>query len=183
MIPEELMKVVGQAAREARERLDMNQAEVARAAGISAVVYGRIERGMMLPAVPTLRKIATENPNPALLQVNTGTEAVARGETPYTLARLEIESVVVADSIRIEATPQVVMEHGEPSVQLCDDCLRIDFGDEYQRPHIGAAQWGRVPIPSTILQFIDCACGSALVKNALAYQCFVDTVDKYRTGR
>ncbi|MET0403916.1 MAG: helix-turn-helix transcriptional regulator [Cystobacter sp.] len=59
MIPEELMKVVGQAAREARERLDMNQAEVARAAGISAVVYGRIERGMMLPAVPTLRKIAT----------------------------------------------------------------------------------------------------------------------------
>jgi len=59
MIPEELMKVVGQTAREARERLDMNQAEVARAAGISPVVYGRIERGMMLPAVPTLRKIAT----------------------------------------------------------------------------------------------------------------------------
>lgn len=59
MIPEELMKTVGQAAREARERLEMNQAEVARAAGISPVVYGRIERGHMLPAVPTLRKIAT----------------------------------------------------------------------------------------------------------------------------
>lgn len=59
MIPEELMKTVGQAAREARERLEMNQAEVARAAGISPVVYGRIERGQMLPAVPTLRKIAT----------------------------------------------------------------------------------------------------------------------------
>jgi transcriptional regulator with XRE-family HTH domain len=59
MIPEELMKVVGDAARGARERLEMNQAEVARAAGISPVVYGRIERGQMLPAVPTLRKIAT----------------------------------------------------------------------------------------------------------------------------
>jgi DNA-binding XRE family transcriptional regulator len=58
MIPEELMKTVGQAAREARERLEMNQAEVARAAGISPVVYGRIERGQMLPAVPTCYRAA-----------------------------------------------------------------------------------------------------------------------------
>ena len=57
MTPEELMVTIGPLAREARERLKMNQAEAARAAGISAVVYGKIERGLMLPAVPTLRKI------------------------------------------------------------------------------------------------------------------------------
>jgi len=57
MTPEELMATIGPLAREARERLEMNQAEAARAAGISSVVYGKIERGLMLPAVPTLRKI------------------------------------------------------------------------------------------------------------------------------
>jgi transcriptional regulator with XRE-family HTH domain len=34
------------------------QAQVARQAGIAANVYGRIERGGMMPAVPTLRKLA-----------------------------------------------------------------------------------------------------------------------------
>ncbi|MGA9376424.1 MAG: DUF2470 domain-containing protein [Mycobacterium sp.] len=47
--------------------------------------------------------IATENPNPALLQVNTGSAEASRGDTPYALARLEIESVVVADSTGAES--------------------------------------------------------------------------------
>src|SRR3954447_11552665 len=38
--------------------------------------------------------IATENPNPALLQVNTGATASTGGDTPYALMRLEIDSVV-----------------------------------------------------------------------------------------
>ncbi len=47
--------------------------------------------------------VATENPNPALLQVNTGSADASRGDTPYALARLEIESVVVADSTGAES--------------------------------------------------------------------------------
>jgi hypothetical protein len=43
--------------------------------------------------------IATENPNPALLQVNSG----SAGDTRYVLMRLEIESVVVADSTGAES--------------------------------------------------------------------------------
>jgi hypothetical protein len=43
--------------------------------------------------------IATENPNPDLLQVNSD----AAVDTRYTLVRLEIESVVVADSTGAEA--------------------------------------------------------------------------------
>jgi hypothetical protein len=48
-----------------------------------------------------LDQIATENPNPALLQVNT--DDVANGDTPYALIRLEIDSVVVADSTGAES--------------------------------------------------------------------------------
>jgi hypothetical protein len=43
--------------------------------------------------------IATENPNPALLQVNSDSAA----DTRYVLMRLEIESVVVADSTGAES--------------------------------------------------------------------------------
>lgn len=55
----QLQKTIGAVARAARERIGLNQSQVARLAGISPQVYGRIERGLMLPAVPTLRKIST----------------------------------------------------------------------------------------------------------------------------
>ena len=45
--------------------------------------------------------IAAEDPNPALLQVNTADGA--DGDTRLTLVRLEVESVVVADSTGAEA--------------------------------------------------------------------------------
>ena len=50
-----------------------------------------------------LDMIAEQNPNPALLQVNTGSEQAEGGDTPYTLVRLEIDSVVVADSTGAES--------------------------------------------------------------------------------
>ncbi len=45
--------------------------------------------------------VASENPHPALLQVNAG----ADHEDPHTLVRLEIESVVVADATGAETVP------------------------------------------------------------------------------
>jgi Protein of unknown function (DUF2470) len=46
--------------------------------------------------------IATEDPNPALLQVNSG-DARTEGDVRYALMRLEIDSVVVADSTGAES--------------------------------------------------------------------------------
>ncbi|HSP80714.1 MAG TPA: helix-turn-helix transcriptional regulator [Myxococcaceae bacterium] len=57
MEPEQLQKSLGERARAARERLGLTQAQVARQVGIAPNVYGRIERGGMMPAVPTLRKL------------------------------------------------------------------------------------------------------------------------------
>lgn len=58
METELLMKSLGEVARVARERLGLTQAQVARQLGIAPNVYGRIERGHMMPAVPTLRRMA-----------------------------------------------------------------------------------------------------------------------------
>ncbi|PTL75184.1 helix-turn-helix domain-containing protein [Vitiosangium sp. GDMCC 1.1324] len=48
---------IGRAAREARQRLGLTQEDVAERVRITAEVYGRIERGDMLPATPTLKRI------------------------------------------------------------------------------------------------------------------------------
>ena len=53
-----LQKMIGEAARTAREGLGLTQAQVAQKAGMSAQVYGRIERGGMMPSVPALRRLA-----------------------------------------------------------------------------------------------------------------------------
>jgi transcriptional regulator with XRE-family HTH domain len=53
-----LQKRIGEVARAAREGLGLTQAQVARQVGIAPGVYGRIERGGMMPSVPTLRQIA-----------------------------------------------------------------------------------------------------------------------------
>lgn len=56
--PEKLQLSLGETARAARERLGLTQAQVAQQMGLAPNVYGRIERGGMMPAVPTLRKLA-----------------------------------------------------------------------------------------------------------------------------
>jgi len=53
-----LQKRIGEAARTAREGLGLTQAQVAQNAGMSPQVYGRIERGGMMPSVPALRRLA-----------------------------------------------------------------------------------------------------------------------------
>jgi transcriptional regulator with XRE-family HTH domain len=48
---------LGDAARAARLRLGLTQAEVAKKVRQKSGVYSRVERGMMMPSVPTLRRI------------------------------------------------------------------------------------------------------------------------------
>lgn len=52
-------RAIGQAAREARSALNKTQSQVADALGIAPEVYGRIERGLMMPSVTTLLKMAS----------------------------------------------------------------------------------------------------------------------------
>jgi transcriptional regulator with XRE-family HTH domain len=54
---EKLQRLLGDAARAARLRLGLTQAEVAKKVGLKSGVYGRVERGMMMPSVPTLRRM------------------------------------------------------------------------------------------------------------------------------
>ncbi|MCP3136787.1 helix-turn-helix domain-containing protein [Pyxidicoccus xibeiensis] len=54
---EKLAAVIGKAARAAREQLGLTQAEVAELMDLSPVVYNRLERGRMLPSVPTLVRL------------------------------------------------------------------------------------------------------------------------------
>ncbi len=58
--------------------------------------------------------VAAENPNPALLQVNTGADEAASGDTPYALVRLEIDSVVVADSTGAESVGLSTLLDAQP---------------------------------------------------------------------
>lgn len=63
-------------------------------------IRGRLQHVPSGEVTALLDLIATENPNPALLQVNSGPQ---QSEDNHTLMRLEIESVVVADSTGAES--------------------------------------------------------------------------------
>lgn len=48
---------IGHAAKEARLQRGLKQWDVAASVGITHEVYGRLERGQMMPSVPTLRRV------------------------------------------------------------------------------------------------------------------------------
>ncbi len=52
-----LAATIGAAAKQARTRAGYTQADVAEAIGTHPEVYGRIERGVMMPSVPTLMRL------------------------------------------------------------------------------------------------------------------------------
>jgi transcriptional regulator with XRE-family HTH domain len=52
-----LAGTVGEASRLARMRAGLTQADVAERIGVATEVYGRMERGRMLPSVPTLLRL------------------------------------------------------------------------------------------------------------------------------
>jgi transcriptional regulator with XRE-family HTH domain len=76
-----LRKNIGANARKARDALGLTQAEVAAQADLSAQVYGRIERGHLMPSVGALVRIARAlctDPN-SLLGLNQGGTLEAAG--------------------------------------------------------------------------------------------------------
>jgi transcriptional regulator with XRE-family HTH domain len=70
---QKLSKVLGDEAREARHKLGLTQADVAERIGVATEVYGRLERGLLMPSVPTLRRLcmALRLPADALLGLGT----------------------------------------------------------------------------------------------------------------
>jgi hypothetical protein len=72
-------------------------------------VRGRVQAVPATELPDLLDLIATADPNPALLQVNT-----ADGDTRLTLVRLEVESVVVADSTGAEAVGVAALLQARP---------------------------------------------------------------------
>lgn len=55
-----LANTIGAAARAARQRLELTQADVAERIDVATEVYGRLERGGMLPSVQTLLRLCNE---------------------------------------------------------------------------------------------------------------------------
>ena len=74
---------VGEMARQARLRAGLTQADVAERVGLATEVYGRLERGRMLPSVPSLRRlcIALRAPSDTFLGLNTGEVATWAAES------------------------------------------------------------------------------------------------------
>jgi transcriptional regulator with XRE-family HTH domain len=70
---QKLSKALGEAARAARKRGEMTQADVAERIGVATEVYGRLERGLLMPSVPTLRRLCVvlKLPADALLALGT----------------------------------------------------------------------------------------------------------------
>ena len=77
---EELARTIGDAARAARGRLGLTQVQVAESVGIAAMVYSRLERGLMLPSVSTLLKLCRvlETTPDTLLGFSSGDAPVKR---------------------------------------------------------------------------------------------------------
>jgi transcriptional regulator with XRE-family HTH domain len=99
--PEQLQQTLGETARAARERLGLTQAQVAQQMGLAPNVYGRIERGGMMPAVPTLRKLArTLAISADALLVLSPDDVTASVEAPAPQGNLSPELVQLVSMLR-----------------------------------------------------------------------------------
>ncbi|MBM7119415.1 helix-turn-helix domain-containing protein [[Archangium] primigenium] len=69
---QKLARALGDTARGARKREALTQADVAERIGLATEVYGRLERGLLMPSVPTLRRLclALRLPADALLSLD-----------------------------------------------------------------------------------------------------------------
>jgi hypothetical protein len=90
-------------------------------------VRGRLQRVPSSDVAATLDLIAAENPNPALLQVETPMSGPFAGdETRYTLLRLEITSVVVTDATGAEpvSSTELLAARPDPFSEVESTLLR-----------------------------------------------------------
>jgi len=78
-----LARALGSAARAARQRLGLTQADVAERVDIGLEAYGRIERGVKLPSVETLRRLCVglQTSADALLRLGAGSSTLT--EPPF----------------------------------------------------------------------------------------------------
>ncbi|MFL5356626.1 helix-turn-helix transcriptional regulator [Archangium sp.] len=69
-----MSKALGDGARKARQQAGLTQADVAERIGVATEVYGRLERGLLMPSVPTLRRlcVALRLQADVLLSLGTG---------------------------------------------------------------------------------------------------------------
>jgi transcriptional regulator with XRE-family HTH domain len=70
----ELSQRLGESAREARKRAGLTQADVAERIGVATEVYGRMERGLVLPSVTTLQRLCLVLQTPADLLLGLSAE-------------------------------------------------------------------------------------------------------------
>ncbi|MBU9767189.1 DUF2470 domain-containing protein [Mycobacterium sp. TNTM28] len=78
-------------------------------------IRGRLQHVPSAEVAALLDLVATEHPNPALLQVNSKPQPNSEhDEDNYTLMRLEIESVVVADSTGAESVALGILLQARP---------------------------------------------------------------------
>jgi transcriptional regulator with XRE-family HTH domain len=75
---DELRHILGTALMAARERAGLTQAEVAARVGIATAVYGRLERGHMLPSLPTLFQLCLVLDIPANELIGLGPKELKR---------------------------------------------------------------------------------------------------------
>jgi hypothetical protein len=90
-------------------------------------VRGRLHQVPPAAVTGTLDLIAADDPNPALLQVETPRSTQCdQDETRYTLFRLEIESVVVADATGAEpvSTPDLLAAAPDPFCEVESSLLQ-----------------------------------------------------------
>lgn len=81
-VKQKLSKALGDEARHARQRAGLTQADVAERIGVATEVYGRLERGLLMPSVPTLRRlcVALGLQADVLLSLGTGRPSPAWAE-------------------------------------------------------------------------------------------------------
>ncbi|WNG34827.1 helix-turn-helix transcriptional regulator [Archangium violaceum] len=114
-----LQKRLGEAARTAREELGLTQAQVAKKAGMSPAVYGRIERGGMMPSVPALRRMAVAlGASPAVLLDMT------RQEVPSSDRDLSPEARKVVGLVRTWSEARIAV--GNELLRVLDAVPMVD---------------------------------------------------------
>ncbi|MET0405830.1 MAG: helix-turn-helix transcriptional regulator [Cystobacter sp.] len=76
-----LKRKLGTALLAAREKAGLTQADVSSQVGIATAIYGRIERGQMLPSVPTLHRLCSTLHLSASALLGLGSEGVEEGDS------------------------------------------------------------------------------------------------------